>query len=353
MYNRILLTYVVFLFLLTSACIGQNQPLEPIEVKAQSFERYNLCEGSDVAFISGQLAKTLLEQNDAYIQSLSQLDCKCLCGSNSDAGKKKYINQLQSEVLNWSERERNRIKASCDLFRNSMNQLKLNLPKTIYLIKVYDGAYQSLAFTRLSFIVFTRAMLRSDMLVDHVFPHEVGHVHSRYNPKLAEKLYNLIEFHCEGPLKLTEDLQDKRLSNPDYTEDTFNIEVTVNHGALKGETVTVFPIVTGNDKNIEEGWEDFYTLYGEGFKLLVAERKDWYFVPKIINGRPVMLDAYDTNIEEIIKNNTDYIHGPEEVMAENFYILLHFLKNERFRAKHKDILEKMKSTILKHNTSSE
>lgn len=312
-------------------------------------ETVELCKGSSVRFVSGDLAKTLLTQNDEYIRALSPMDIKTRCG-HTHATKDEYLKTLENEVLEWKAFEIQRVKNSIKFYQPAMNALGLKLPKIIDIIKIKDGMYQGLAFTRLSFIVFSQSVFRVETFEKHIFPHEIFHVYSRYNRDISAELYQLIGFEDVGKLILSDDLASRKLNNPDYVHDFYSINIQVEEGDYEGETFRVFPVVRAKSNSLKSR-QPFAFYYVNGYRLLVADKKGAHYVPRMVDGMPIFLEPKTTNFNEITQLNSAYSTGPEEIMAENFYFLLEELITKKRYASSPGILDKMKAVLLKHKTN--
>ncbi len=312
-----------------------------------AYETIELCQGSSVRFASGDLAKTLLTQNDEYIRALTPFDLKARCGINKGATKALYLDMLANEVLPWNQAEKQNVKKSIEYYKSAMNQLGLTFPPVINLIKIKDGMYQSLAYTRLSFIVLTESCLKYGGFGRHLFPHELFHVYSRYHRDISDKLYKLIGFEDVGKLVLPQSMADRKLNNPDYVHDYYSIEVECKTGDYRGKKLRVFPFVISEYEGVEpdKSVRDYYI---EGFALLAVKQESQYFVPITKNGEPLLLIPELTNFNKITRLNSDYNVGPEEIMAENFVFLLEEMVTKKRYVSSADVIDEMKAIFVQY-----
>ena len=149
--------------------------------------------------------------------------------------------------------------------------------------------------------------------------HELFHVVSRANPDLREKLYAAIGFVKCGEVELPPALNSRRITNPDAPANDHCIRVQVS-----GQDRWAIPILYSSVEkyDVKRGGEFLHYLQ---FQLLLVERsEDSSTVKPLEEGQgPILLEADQiSGYLEQVGRNTGYIIHPEEILADNFSLLV-------------------------------
>lgn len=91
---------------------------------------------------------------------------------------------------------------------------------------------------------------------------------------------------------------------------------------VEGKPVHAVPILFSREAqyDVKQGGEFFSYLM---FKFLVVEEQNGIWKPAYRGGNPVLVDVEEiSNLFEQIGKNTDYIIHPEEILADNFKLLV-------------------------------
>jgi hypothetical protein len=209
------------------------------------------------------------------------------------------------------------------------------------MILTTGGEEASAAYTRANAVVLPRAKLsQSPAALRKLICHELFHVLSRENAQLREALYATIGFVACEEIELPGDLGPRRITNPDAPRNDHCIRVDVD-----GKVVWAVPILyakTGK-YDVARGGEFFDYLT---FECLLVERDgDSPRVRiKFSDGRPVLVGVGQlSRFYEQIGRNTRYIIHPEEILADNFALLV---LDER-KVPSPEILDKLEAVLVK------
>jgi hypothetical protein len=161
---------------------------------------------------------------------------------------------------------------------------------------------------------------------------------SRANPVLREELYQAIGFAKCAEVAFPAELAPRKLTNPDAPKNDHCIRLQVD-----GRDRWAIPILFSNAEryDVRRGGRFFNYLT---FKLLLVERADDSdaVTPLYDGGQPRMIDAGQASgFFEQVGNNTRYIIHPEEILADNFVILV----LGRRHVPSPEIVEKMKKVF--------
>jgi len=105
----------------------------------------------------------------------------------------------------------------------------------------------------------------------------------------------------------------------------------------------VVPILY-NDKPYTGG--DFFNFMAEAFMVIKKDKKSKLYAPKLVNGQPILYPFPDFQQQylEKIGHNTEYIIHPEEILADNYMLLV-----QNSPVPSPQILRRLKMVILADN----
>jgi hypothetical protein len=150
--------------------------------------------------------------------------------------------------------------------------------------------------------------------------HELFHVSSSHHPERRAALYRIVGFEVAPEIALPESLRARKLTNPDAPRIDSVIRVA---GRAEGRRRPVTPVLlaTADRYDPRKGGEFFGQME---FRLLVLDESGGRFVAaKGPDGRPALLaPAAVPDYLEQVGRNTRYIIHPEEILADNFVLLI-------------------------------
>lgn len=266
----------------------------------------SLRKGCVIEFTSVSKARELLTREDDFIQRLSPFDRAARMKTDRPVSKAELLKFIGGAVLEWSAADKQKIETAIAKIRPALEALPLKVPKTVYLVKT-SGAEEGKAFyTRGTTIVFPEPQLTgpSEAPLEKTIAHELFHVLSRNNPSLREKLYETIGFKKADELALPAQLKDRKITNPDAPRNDHAIRLK-----FKGREVSAVPILFSSTEQYDpkRGGEFFNYLQ---FKFMMTPSGE-LVEPKEVTG-----------FFEQVGRNTDYIIHPEEILADNFALLV-------------------------------
>ncbi|MEF8787985.1 MAG: hypothetical protein V5A84_02835 [Planctomycetota bacterium] len=154
--------------------------------------------------------------------------------------------------------------------------------------------------------------------------HELFHILSRYNPKLREQLFKAIGFVKCREITLPGVLNKRKITNPDAPVYDHCIRVEVRQAERWAVPVTF----SRTDKYEPERGADFmdYMI----FRLLLVEKTGEASEGEPMPVRPIREDGKAKLVSpgdvsgflEQVGRNTRYVLAPEEIIAENFRLLV-------------------------------
>lgn len=270
-----------------------------------------------VRFASVEAGREMLTRRDEFIAALTPLDRRARLKTDVDVSEKDFLAFLERSVRAWTPDETNRVAGAFLAIRDKLARWHLPFPATLVLVKTTGEEEFDSFYTRQNAIVFPAAEvagrpagLRSAIL------HELFHVLTCHDPGLRKAVYESIGFRPINEVVLPEELQRRKITNPDGIQNGWMISLT-NHN----EVVQAVPILlaTGNSFNPSGGGANPYDY----FRLLVVAPGRAGWVAQLVAGQPRLLKPTETTgWFEQIGRNTRYTIHPDEILADNFVKLI-------------------------------
>jgi hypothetical protein len=271
-----------------------------------------------VSFATAEEAKRLLAAEDDFVIGMSPFDRSARMKTDRAVTKQEFCAFAAASVLDWKPEEEAAIEAAVTAIAPRLSEFQLRFPKSVVMIKTTGKEEGGAAYTRGNAIVLPQhfARSRSEGLQKNI-THELFHVLSRHDLELREALYASIGFLPCNEIEFPAELKSRKITNPDGPHNNHCIQVT-----SEGKPISVVPILYSSEPkyDVGRGGEFFQYLT---FKLLVVEKSqaDW---------RPLRRDDHAVCVEprqvsrllEQVGKNTGYIIHPEEILADNFALIV-------------------------------
>lgn len=279
-----------------------------------------LCAATVIEFASVADGRAILTAKDDYVRTMSPFDRAARMKTDREVSTAEFLEHVSKNVLAWEEEERQKIVEACQSVRDQLEALSLPLPPKIVFIKTTGEEDAATPYTRANAIIFPAGKLgRTAEAIRRTVCHELFHVMSRANPGLREKLYESIGFLKCDEVVLPADLAARKVSNPDAPRNDHCIRVQV-----EGESIWVAPVLLSRSEKylVQEGGAilDYVQLQflqvrrAEGGGASPPTNEKW-------RTSPLALDEMSGFFEQVGRN-TRYVIHPEEILADNFALLI-------------------------------
>lgn len=291
-----------------------------------------LGERTQIVFASAADARSELGKRDQFVERMSPFDRSSRLRTDQPVDEATYLAFAAAQALEWSPEEQARVTAALEAVKAGLLSFQLKFPAQIQLIKTTGLEEGAAAYTRSTSIILPVNMLGgSQRKLEALLCHELFHVLSRHDAQLRERLYQSIGFQPCAELRLPEGLRRRRITNPDGPVDDHCIKIKRAPTDADGTEQWAIPILTATRDTYDpaKGGAFFDYLV---FKLIVVERvvadrsqpgSQAATVPVLVNGKPVLLAPEEAGgFMEQIGRNTGYVIHPDEVLADNFVILV-------------------------------
>lgn len=269
------------------------------------------------AFPDQNAAKALLSQSDTYTNVASPFDRKVRMGVANDPGMARHLEFVAAQVLPWTSKDRENIQAAIDQLKLPLKGLFITLNSPVNLIHTTGKEESGAAYTRGNEIVFpTRELRGNSNALPRLMAHELFHVISRQHPLLRDQLYQLIGFEKANPIELPENLSALRITNPDapVIEHVMQLKISTT------ETVHIAPMLMAKSDYVENGPASLFAYLS--FKLMQVKKTNEGWVADQTGGDPVFHSPQTADFQRQIGKNTGYIIHPEEILADNFALIM-------------------------------
>lgn len=272
-----------------------------------------------ITFATVEEGRLVLSTRDEFVERMSPFDRAARLKTDRDVSEKEYLQFAGESVLAWSDDEKQVLTSTLESILPAVAAFSVKLPSRILLIKTSGREEGGAPYTRANAIILPQQRLAEPVAKSqHTLSHELFHIISRANPGLREKLYGAIGFlPCDEVFPPA--LLDRKITNPDAPRNNHCICLKV-----QGADQWAMPILYSRTARYDPAKGGEFFSYLE-FKFLFIDRNadgtvtrlhEELLAPALMQVRGV------TGFYEQVGMNTKYILHPEEILAENFALLL-------------------------------
>ena len=349
MAKTILVLWISFLFLTIWCC--KNETLTPPVLTTS---------GTIFSFLDRASAAVLISQDtmESFFDVIMPLDMaiqmkQAQASTQRDSLLPSYKTYLQNDVDSFTTKEKKLLLQALQQAHELLASVHApNIPDTIQLIKTQGKHYGPTAYyTRMNAIIIPKQELVNPSIetLTRIMLHEYFHIYSRYHPEKRDSLYGLIGFMpADKPAYLPSPLQERILLNPDGINWKYHIQLTIDSQNYKA-----VPLLVSTKDRFTVLTPSFFSYLD--FQLYPLEDRDSiYEVRTAIDGIKTPLPPPNeiTDFFRQIGDNTNYIIHPDEVLADNFVLLLFAQTEEasfqinQYSERGQEILLKMKDILM-------
>ncbi|MGC4115314.1 MAG: hypothetical protein QM765_12055 [Myxococcales bacterium] len=296
-----------------------------------------------VHFASADEAKALLGSPNRFVSALSPFDRSARLGTDKPVDQDRFLAHVRASVREWKAKDQAKVSAALRALQAHLDGLKLPWPETVNFVATDGSEEGGAAYTRLDAVVLPQPYLaqESEEGLRRSVAHELFHVLARRNTDLRDALYGLLGFKACANVPFPEELAARRLTNPDAPESRHFVEVTV-----AGKAEKVVPVIYSRTQRYDpKTKKPFFEYLDFRFMEITVAPDGGACTPKQEKGRAVLVapDKVSGFFEQVGKNSGYIIH-PEEILADNFAILLMETKG----APSPEVLERIGKVLAKY-----
>jgi hypothetical protein len=285
---------------------------------------------------SADAAKAIVRDDlDKFFEHLTPIDAAIQMKQNGplsmtpDLMVSSYKNYLQKDVTSFTKEESAFVAKAMNEAFVLINKVSARyFPEEIRLIKTKAHHYDAeMYYTRENCIIIPEPVLKQKNYAAFLqtMLHEISHIVMRLNPNVKGQLYALVGFKkIESPLEIPDALRHRLLTNPDGVDINWANTLT----SATGKTVFTLPLIYAKDTIFDVKKPDFGDYLGWNYYELAPSSDNKTLVVQTVGTRQQStLDTRGIN-ELFLKNyNTAYIIHPDEIVADNFSLLMLSQKN--------------------------
>lgn len=255
-------------------------------------------------------AASLISTRDAFLRDLTPIDRQVRTGLTTVVDEAAYLAHARAQVRAFEPAQIEKIKTVAAKVGPLLTALDLErwLPREILLVQT-TGAEEGfpasfdLSYTRSGVIyVNTRGL---QVLSRYLLLHELFHVLTTQQPQLRDALYAAIGFTRVERPRLPETFEPLRLTLPEVPQ-ALHYAIKVQH---EGQDVRAVPVCVANEP------------YTGGSMVDVASSR-WAVLDERGTVRSLVDISELSGLMEQVGSNTTALSGPEEMLAENFVLLV-------------------------------
>ncbi len=280
----------------------------------------NLGTNTTLAFATVAQAHEILTRRDDFVRALSPFDRAVRMKSGEAVSEADFLAFVGEHNLEWTGAEKEQVAAALEPLQEKFKSLALPFPQTVLLIKTTGMEDSNSPYTRSHAIILPQATIAKPVdALRKTLVHELFHILSRANPELRDRLYATIGFIKCDEAEFPAELKPVKLTNPDAPANTHCI--LLKHA---GQDVWAVPILYSHTNRYDTTTSRSLFSYLQ-LRLLVTDRDraNPDAKPSFTNKNTRLLRVEETTgFFEQIGQNTKYIIHPEEIVADNFGLLI-------------------------------
>ena len=276
------------------------------------------------------------DKEDGFFQSLSMADMsiqlkKSDMPQSGGEAKLLYQDLLKSEMQDFTESEMVFMNEVFDSVETALKLINPKLiPPKIELIKTKINHYgPNVYYTREDAIILPDNIFTSPS-VDAQVPvmlHEIFHILSRYDEEFRDKMYALIGFEkYSEDLVMPKEIFDRILTNPDGVSREYAITLKDENGVEQ----KAIPLILSSQERFKPSMSTFFAYLSFDLYPLVKIAENQVTLGLNSQGASALSVGHNANFFQQIKDNTQYIIHPDEIMADNFMMAVLANKNGSF-----------------------
>jgi hypothetical protein len=272
-------------------------------------------------FASADRAGKILGHPDGYARQLSAFDRGARMGTLEPTTTQSFLAYASDGGLAWAPAEQAYWSALVDRLSDAAAGLSSKMPH-VFMVKT-TGLEDFAVYTRNRSIMLPQSRLdiagveRNDFFL---LAHELFHILSRENPAQREALYALLGFERFAKFEYPAELEGRRLSNPDAY--SYEHALTVQTATGAADVVPVIQSTIPLEEVIELPREGPPAIFGVLDIVLLPVDTGTGDVLRDGSGELIRYGFGNTNWVPQMLRNSSYIIHPEELLADNFALLM-------------------------------
>jgi hypothetical protein len=287
-----------------------------VELVDEAELRVPLGEHAGFALATLETGRALIARRDAFVASMSKLDRQLRTGKQGEVSDEELLTHFAAQVRPFRPEHVERFKKAAQAIAVGLARehvslgLKDDVPVVLTSGREEAGERVGVAYTREGVIYLNERALEE--VPTYLLSHELFHVYSFHHPEARERLYEAIGFK-RLPARITwpRSVEERRVTNPDspYAEHAIRVR-------YEGKDVLAAYVCLIDQPGTEADLFDQVSTY---YALLDPQTaKETQPADDVVLANYQLFEGFF----EQVGRNTGYLAGPEEILADNFQLLL-------------------------------
>jgi quinol monooxygenase YgiN len=275
-------------------------------------------------------AREILGQSDEWARQLSAFDRGVRMRTTEPTNTRDFLDFVSIAATAWTDDEQRYWQSLVDQLSEALEGLNLDIPES-FMVKTTGLEEFNAVYVRNRSIIFPqgRVDVAGDVRRDFfLLAHEVFHLLSLEYPTRRDELYALLGFRRFAGLEYPAEFEDRRLTNPMYGS-RFEYVLTVQTASGPVDVTPVYQAAVPLEEfiAISEGGMRMGAFFEAIDFLLLPVDTGTRAVLRDDTGYPIIYHFGDTEWIERMQRNSSYIIHPDELMAENFALLMEWRRS--------------------------
>lgn len=270
-----------------------------------------------IVLATAEQGQKVLGKSDLFTQAMSKFDRQSRLQTVGKADEVAYREFARAQARGWEPEEAAQLRVAIRSLSQRLEKFHLPLPPEIMFVKTTGQDEYGAPYCRENAIILPTKRLNSKPAqLERLLTHELFHVLSNQNAGLRDQLYAIIGFQRCQRLMLPGEYESRKITNPDapVLEHFITLDVA-------GRQVPAVPVLFASVPRYEVGQGSFFKVMQ--FKLMEIEKHMDSYRVKLQDGEPQFLAPRETpSYRQQIGENTEYIIHPDEILADNFVLLV-------------------------------
>lgn len=285
-------------------------------------EQNSTTNAKKIVFLEKEAASKAITTDEAegFFEKVQLLDMQVQMKDNSiksfDETKVAYRAYLRASIVEFTEDEEVEVRHVLRRVQQMCDEISTDIfPQQLQLVKINMNHYgASVFYSRENTIIIPENVLLRDLDSDFMksMLREIFHIYTRYNYWQKVALYKKIGFERTHILEIPIALKNKMLTNPDGIE-----QYVIHHLSDRNhKDFSAVPIITVKHKNLLRSLSFYSNIQ---FFLYKTEGNE--ILTNTDGSSTIDMESIE-NFYEQIGTNTNYIIHPDEILADNFAMLV-------------------------------
>jgi hypothetical protein len=296
-----------------------------------------------VSFATIDEATMLLAEKDDFVLAMGDFDRSARLKTDKLVTEQAYLEFAAKAATSWPPGDKAKVQTALEAIAPKLEILGVPLPKKVLMVRTSGKEEAGTAYARGAAIFLPPGELeRNPGLLQGTIAHEFFHVISRANPELRERAYAAIGFIKCNEVVFPGAMVARKITSPDAPKNDHYINLKFGEKEIMAVPVLV---ADAPKYDLKRGGEFVDYL---AFRWLVVEKDAEGAVRPQPKGTDLQLLEMQqvSGFFEKVGRNTNYTIHPEEILAENFKLMVMGAQG----VTSSDVITRIRAALLQRTT---